>query len=104
MKRSESDNTIVDVEILTTDKLYSMAELCRICQLNESGLREYVEYGIIMSETTGVYRFSQSQLDRLLRGTRLQRDLELNHAGVALALDLLDTIEELNRNLSRLQR
>jgi chaperone modulatory protein CbpM len=35
---------------------------------------------------------------------RLQRDLGINLAGVALAIDLLDEIEDLRAQLCRLQR
>ena len=35
---------------------------------------------------------------------RLQRELEVNLAGVALALDLMEEIQQLRRRLQRLER
>lgn len=95
---------VEDVEVLSSDRIYSLSELCTICRIDESTVIEYIDYGVIVSESTSVYHFSQPQLERLLRGTRLQRDLELNHAGVALALDLLETIDRLKRDMDKLKR
>jgi chaperone modulatory protein CbpM len=46
-------------------------------------------------------RFQGSAAERIARATRLRRDLGLNYAGALLACDLLDRIEELERNLRR---
>lgn len=93
---------VTDFELLASDKLYSMVEICQICRLEESDLELYMDYGIVVPESDYVHHFRQRQLDRLLRAIRLHHDLELNVAGVALAMDLLDTIDELKRNVSRL--
>ena len=45
--------------------------------------------------------FSQHEIDRLCRGLRLHRDLGLNWPGVSVALDLLDRIEEIERQLGQ---
>jgi chaperone modulatory protein CbpM len=90
----------VEMEILAEDKLYTFTEVCVICRLDESGLQEYLDYGVIATEPPEASLLRQRQLDRLLRAQRLQQDLELNHAGVALALELLDTIESLKKELS----
>jgi chaperone modulatory protein CbpM len=47
-------------------------------------------------------RFSETTLPRVVRALRLQRDLELNLAGVAFALDLIDEIENLRKRLQRM--
>ncbi len=47
------------------------------------------------------WRFSGSALQRARTAMRLQRDLGINLAGVALAMDLLDEIEELRGRLRR---
>jgi chaperone modulatory protein CbpM len=92
------------VELLTADVSYSFTDVCTICQLDEGTLQEYIDYGVITNESSAEKAFRQSQLDRLLRARRLQHDLELNHAGVALALELLDTIEQLKRDLALLRK
>ena len=46
-------------------------------------------------------RFHGDSLARMRLATRLMQDLEINTAGVALALDLLDRIAELESRLRR---
>ncbi|MFW2372200.1 MAG: chaperone modulator CbpM, partial [Gammaproteobacteria bacterium] len=48
------------------------------------------------------WRFTASSLQRARKASRLQRDLGVNLAGVALALDLLDEIDALESRLRRL--
>jgi chaperone modulatory protein CbpM len=50
------------------------------------------------------WRFSGSSLRRARLALRLSQDLEVNAPGVALALDLMDEIEELRARLHRLGR
>jgi chaperone modulatory protein CbpM len=47
------------------------------------------------------WRFHGDSLARMRLATRLMQDLEINTAGVALALDLLDRIAELESRLRR---
>ena len=50
------------------------------------------------------WRFSGSALRRARLAMRLSRDLDVNPPGVALALDLIDEIDELRARLHRLGR
>ncbi len=104
--RPTSDQEVsgMKVEVLESDRVYTLTEVCRICQIDENGVQKLVDYGVVVYEPSDEARFRQSQLDRLLRARRLQEDLELNHAGVALALDLLDTIARLKRDIALLKR
>ena len=47
------------------------------------------------------WRFRGDSLARMRLATRLMQDLEINAAGVALALDLLERIAELESRLRR---
>ena len=63
---------------------------------------EFVEEGVLEVTTTvdaSEWRFAGGALRRARTAARLQRDLELNLVGVALALDLMDEIERLRRDL-----
>lgn len=102
-KTSGHEQTVVDIEVLGRDRIYTLTEVCTICQLDERGVQKYLDYGVVVYEVSDEYQFRQSQLDRLLRARRLQEDLELNHAGVALALDLLDTIARLKLDIALLK-
>lgn len=66
--------------------------------------------GAVLDQTATVHavrtqwRFSGAALGRARLALRLSRDLEVNAPGVALALDLIDEIDELRARLRRLGR
>ena len=64
-------------------------------------LVELVDEGVISIVEIGTteWRFSGTALRRTRLALRLERDLELNLAGVALALDLMEEVERLRRAL-----
>ena len=81
----------------------SLGEVCRACSIHAEWVIELVEEGVL--EPTGPspeqWQFSPAALQRALVARRLQRDLDINLAGVALALDLLDEIKTLRAQLER---
>lgn len=98
------DETHDMFELVSIDATYSANELCQLCRVDEAELLIYIEHGIIAAESIDNRLFKHSQLDRLQRAMRLQSDLEVNHAGAALALDLLESIARLERDLALLKR
>ena len=81
----------------------SLNDLCRACSSSAEWVIELVEEGAL--EPTGhqqtQWRFPGNSLQKVRTAMHLQRDLEINLAGVALALDLLDEIEGLRARLHR---
>jgi chaperone modulatory protein CbpM len=59
-----------------------------------------VEEGVIsvLEIDAAEWRFSGAQLRRARIALRLERDLGVNAAGVALALELLEELEQLRRD------
>jgi chaperone modulatory protein CbpM len=49
--------------------------------------------------TPARWHFDEEALGRLLRARRLERDLGLNAAGIALALELTEEVRRLRRHL-----
>jgi chaperone modulatory protein CbpM len=90
-------------ELLDEQIELSLTEICRACSASPEWLIELVEEGVL--EPIGVerteWRFYGTSVQRAHAATRLQRDLNINLAGVALALDLLDEIEALRARLLR---
>ena len=78
-----------------------LARLCSACGLSAEDVAAMVEEGILEPVGTrrGHWRFPADSIRRARTAIRLQRDLELNRAGVALALDLLDRVEALRTRL-----
>lgn len=91
---------VADYEILLTRE-----ELCHICRISAAYMNDLLQYEIIHP----VYHqqnefFDLSQLKRIKRAIRLQRDLELNLAGVALVLDLLEQMEGLRSEINLIEK
>lgn len=82
---------------------FTLHELCDACGVRRQLIVEMVEEGVIepAPEADTEWRFHGHALVRAQRALRLVRDLDLNWAGAALALDLLDEIDRLKR-ISRL--
>lgn len=83
----------------------SIAELSQACSGSTEWIIELVEEGVLepISPERTQWRFVGSSLQRARAAMRLQRDLEINLAGVALALELIDEIEMLRERLRRLE-
>ena len=98
-------DTILKGELFDDDAEVSVGELCRACATSTEWVVELVEEGVL--EPTGggprQWRFTGRSLHRAYRARRLQQDLELDAAGVALALDLLERIDALHERLRRLE-
>lgn len=81
----------------------TIVELCEVCSIEIELIDEMVDEGIL--EPTGgdseKRRFPYSSVRRTRTVVHLQRDLGLNLAGAALALELLDRIENLRAQLRR---
>ena len=78
-------------------------ELVRACRTTEQQVEVWVSEGVLQpsGDTREAWRFRGDSLARMRLATRLMQDLEINAAGVALALDLLDRIAELESRLRR---
>ena len=75
----------------------TLHEVCEVCGIEESMVVEMVEEGIAdpLDRTAALWEFSGIAVVRLRTAHRLQRDLDVNLAGAALALELLEEIRRL---------
>jgi chaperone modulatory protein CbpM len=96
--QSQSRYPIVEEEIPLT-----LTELCQACFASEEYVITWVFEGALepSGETPQEWRFTGQSLRRARMALSLARDLEVNAPGVALALDLLDEIAELQARLQR---
>ena len=86
-------------EIFEEGPAVSVHELTRMFAVEERRIVEWVEEGVIsvLETNTAQWRFSGAQLRRARIALRLERDLGLNAAGVALVLELLEELEQFRR-------
>lgn len=90
-------------EIVEEDVELTLEELCRACEVSPEWIIELVEEGVVepLGVGPGRWRFRGSGLRRARCAVRLQRDLRVNAAGAALALELLDEIAMMRIRLRR---
>lgn len=79
----------------------TLADVSRACVVHAECIIELVEEGVLAPVGSGPvgWRFTGVHMRRAAVALRLQRDLGINLAGVALALQLLDEIDELRARL-----
>ncbi len=86
--------------IFEESTVLTVKDLSRMCAVEERHIIEYVEEGVLtVVEVDTEWHFSGAALRRARLALRLERDLELNLPGVALALELMDELEYLRREL-----
>lgn len=87
--------------ILDEQSALTLTELSHVCAVQTGYIIELVDEGLVTPDIAAEenepqhWRFSGAQLRRARTALRLQSDLGVNLAGAALALQLLDEIENL---------
>jgi len=91
-------------DLLEDDIELTLAELCRSCQVPAEWIFELVDEGLVepLGRDPARWRFQGLSIRRVRCALRLQRDLGVNVAGAALALDLLEELQMLRERLQRL--
>jgi chaperone modulatory protein CbpM len=79
----------------------TLADVCRACAVQTEFVVELVEEGVLApaGPEPQLWRFTFAHVHRVRVASRLQRDLGVNLAGAALALQLLEEIEALQARL-----
>jgi len=100
-----SIQNVLTGEIFEEYTVLSVDELSRLCAVDRAYIVELVEEGVLSVATVEAeqWRFAGNALRRARTALRLQRDLEINLPGVALALELMEQIEAMRRELAGLK-
>lgn len=89
--------------ILEDEVRLTLRELCDTCAVHAGFVIDLVNEGVL--EPAGMEKshwcFTGFSLRRIQTAKRLQQDLDINLAGIALALELIDEIEQLQTQLNR---
>jgi chaperone modulatory protein CbpM len=109
---------LTEVEVLDNSHSIHISRFTEMCRVNRRTVREMVDIGLIepvhRRSTTGStigrhhgssreWEFDVTALERARRAIRLQRDLELNLAGAAMVVELMEEIEALRREVRALR-
>ena len=98
--------TDIQCTVFDENDEYSLKELCSTCRVHTQFIQDLIDEGILSPRGTQPqeYRFTAVEIRRIQISIRLQSDLRINLPGTALALDLLEQIEELKRSKQQLER
>ena len=90
--------------IIEDETRLTLRQLCDACAVRAEYIIELVDEGFI--EPSGVEKshwcFNGISIKRVQKAKRLQHDLGINLAGVALAMELIDEIDFLRSRLDRM--
>ncbi|MCB1751660.1 MAG: MerR family transcriptional regulator [Gammaproteobacteria bacterium] len=83
----------------------TLAELCQACRMPAEQVFDLVDEGVVepVGRDPSSWRFRGISVRRVRCVQRLERDLGVNVAGAALALELLEELERLRNRLHRLE-
>ena len=83
----------------------SLQDLCHACSTSTEWVIELVDEGVLepIGRNQAHWQFSGPGLLRARAAMRMQQDLQINLAGVALALDLMEEIETMRERLRRFE-
>jgi chaperone modulatory protein CbpM len=101
---SPASHDRVEAVIVEQHLHFTLTDLGRACRAGQEELLPLVEEGVLQPEGHGPedWLFGGLALQRARAALRLSRELELNPAGTALVLDLLDEVGTLRARLRRL--
>jgi len=99
---SSSEDQTLSGAIFEDSALLTIKDLSRMCAVEERHIVEFVEEGVlsVVEVNATEWHFTGAALRRARLALRLERDLEINLAGVALALELMEELEHLRRELN----
>ena len=97
--------SLLQGELLDDSFELTLAEICRMCRLPAERIIELIDEGVVepLGRDPARWRFHAISVRRVHRAERLRHDLGVNTPGIALALELLEELEELRRRIHDLE-
>jgi chaperone modulatory protein CbpM len=99
---------ILSVELVESNPTFTLREVCERGDCHAEFVIKLVNYGVIEPVEESLeelqWRFDFQTLARLGKAQRLQRDLKMNLPGLAMSLELLDEVQEMRREVDRLNQ
>ena len=99
--------TGIEGVLLDEHTVVTITELTQVCGVSIEQIQLMVGEGMLQPRNGArpeQWRFTGVEVKRARRALRLQRDLDLNLPGTALALELIDELEQLRRRVRSLEQ
>ena len=99
-------NNVPDARLLGEADWIAVTDVCRLCLIDMTEVVELIELGVVTSRgpTPAEWLVPATSLPRLRIAGRLIRDLGVNVTGAALAVELLESRGDLERQIRSLER
>jgi chaperone modulatory protein CbpM len=106
MKTDITTIVISEQQLVESELLVSVEELCERCGLKPPLVAELVGLGLVDPTVAdaGQWRFRVTAVPRLHQAMRLRHELDLDWQGVAVAMDLLEELQALRQQVTSLER
>lgn len=109
MNNMAVDNTNkIHIGTIIEEDNISLEQLCQLCGTNAEWILSLVQESIIEPEPSAdeppTWRFSGICLTKVRSALRLQNDLGVNLAGIALVFDLMNELDSLRAQLHTLNK
>lgn len=85
---------------------FTLEELMHAANVTQPFIQELIDHGILepQGHTTTTWRFTTHHLQRIRTTRHLQNDLEINLAGAALVLDLLEEMKHMRAQIELFEK
>ena len=100
---NDTKSTWVHAEVVENEVRYTLTQLSRACGADDAEIMALVEEGVVVAIDPSDSLFDHLALMRARTALRLLHDLELNSHAAALVLDLLDEIDALRHELTKVR-
>ena len=100
-----TDRATIYCEVVEETVQLTLVQLCHACDAEPDAVAQLVAHGVLdpEGESPPDWRFGGDSLRRSRLALRLIRDLGVNVAGAALALELMARIDDLQSRLKAVQ-
>jgi chaperone modulatory protein CbpM len=99
---TENNLSQFSICILEEQTRLTLDDLCHACAIDAQRIIELVDLGVLEPSGPEPWHFGGASLQRARKALRLQRDFDIDLAGAALALELLNEIDTLRARLRAL--
>lgn len=101
---SKKMTTITGI-VIHEEVTLTLAEICRATLADRELIMQLIEYHVIqpIGESESNWMFDYVCLKRVRLARNFYHDLEINLPGIALVIDMLERIDELESELARLK-
>ncbi len=103
--KKHAGTEVVEGVMLGDEGVLTLLEVSRASAVHAEFVVELVEEGVVepSGQDPTQWRFSSVCLIKVRKAVRLRNDLGLNLAGIALALQLIEELEQVQARLRRLE-